>query len=143
LLKSSQSFQSNFFDTGWEVFMPRILIIDDDADFRTATRMVMEHEGYEVIWAGNGKDGYEKALVLDPDLVILDVMMETTLEGLFLTKRIHNHPQTKDIPILMVSSFTEAGYSGFLEGEYNYIDSFLNKPVNPERLLNRVRSLLV
>ena len=61
--------------------MTKILIIDDDPDIVLATRIPLEARGYDIYVAHNGLDGLEKINAVHPDLIILDVMMETATEG--------------------------------------------------------------
>ena len=78
--------------------MSKILIVDDDPSFLDATQILMEHEGHQVVCASSGKNGFEAALVRHPDLVILDVMMETVLEGVQVSRKMHKNSATRDIP---------------------------------------------
>ena len=61
--------------------VPTILIIDDNPDMALAVSMPLEAAGYQVAWAQSGREGLEKVLELAPDLIILDVMMETSTAG--------------------------------------------------------------
>ena len=65
--------------------MPKILLIDDDADIVEAVKIVLESKGYTVITANEGDAGYKKAETERPDLVILDVMMKTKDQGFQIT----------------------------------------------------------
>lgn len=123
--------------------MSKILIVDDDPDFMNATRILMEHEGHQVKCATGGKNGYETAIDIDPDLVILDVMMESVLEGVSVSRKMHKNPSTSEIPIVMVSSIAQTDYAAlFPTDEYIYIDAYLNKPVDPTMLIKKVRRIL-
>jgi len=123
--------------------MSKILIVDDDPDFINATRILMEHEGHQVKCATGGKIGYETVKEIDPDLVILDVMMESILEGISVSRKMHMNPDTSDIPIVMVSSIAQTDYAAlFPTDEYIYIDAYLNKPVDPTMLIKKVRRVL-
>ncbi|MFL7812441.1 MAG: PleD family two-component system response regulator [Anaerolineales bacterium] len=123
--------------------MSKILIVDDDPHFGDAAQILMEHDGHQVERAFSGKEGLQKAVDNRPDLVILDVMMETVLEGVTLTKKLHQNPRTTDIPVLMVSSIANSDYAGlFPTDEYIYIDAFLTKPVDPVRMVRKVHRIL-
>ena len=123
--------------------MSKILIVDDDPDFANATRILMEHEGHEVEWSPGGRQGYQEVIKTDPDLVILDVMMETVLEGVSVSRKMHQNPDTTDIPIMMVSSIALTDYAAlFPTDEYIYIDAYLNKPVDPTMFVKKVRRIL-
>lgn len=122
---------------------PLILIVDDDPDFVEACRLVLENAGYRVSAAANGEQGVQAMRRQQPDLVILDVMMSSILDGLNASMRIKSERGLARTPILMVSSITSSEYAGmFPTDEYIPVANFLSKPVGPEQLLSEVRRLL-
>jgi len=123
--------------------MTKILVVDDDPDFLETTRMVLEAAWYEVITAADGDQGLARSRVENPDLVILDVIMSTVLDGLSMSQRMSEDPEQAAIPILMVTSIANSDYRDlFPTDEYVHIDDFVSKPVAPEDLLQRVSCLL-
>lgn len=82
----------------------KILIIDDDPDITEAMRLVLENEGYNVENARDGTEGLEQIKSSRPDLIILDVMMNTLNEGFVLSRELKKKPEYKNIPILMITS---------------------------------------
>lgn len=123
--------------------MSKILIVDDDADFVEATRLILEPQGYEVISAANGDQGLVKVRQEKPDLVILDVVMSSVLDGLHMSEMMYNDPAYREIPILMVTSIANIDYAAlFPTDESIHIDVFLSKPVSSERLLSEVKRLI-
>ena len=90
--------------------MAKILIIDDDVDIVTAARLTLESAKHQVISASSGKEGLEKIKAEHPDLIILDVMMETHTEGFQLALKLHSPDPSselkefKNTPILMMSA---------------------------------------
>jgi CheY-like chemotaxis protein len=123
--------------------MAKILVVDDDPDFLEATRMVLEPAGHEVITATDGDEGLERSREEEPDLVILDVIMSTVLDGLSMSQRMGEDPGQASIPILMVTSIANSDYRElFPTDEYIHIDDFVSKPIAPDDLLNRVDRLL-
>ena len=123
--------------------MSKILIIDDDPSFLDATQILMEHEGHQVECASSGKNGFEAALERHPDLVILDVMMETILAGVEISEKMQRNPLTRNIPILMVSAISRTDEANLLPRiESIYIDSFLTKPVDPTMFVQKIRRIL-
>ncbi len=123
--------------------MNKILIVDDDPDFVEATRMVLESAGYQVATAADGDEGLRKAKEERPDLVILDVIMKTVLDGLHMSQEMANDPEQHDTPILMVTSIANRDYAAlFPTDEYIHIDGFISKPVSPDELLKRVSTML-
>ncbi|MBC8403245.1 MAG: response regulator [Candidatus Marinimicrobia bacterium] len=128
--------------------MPKkILIIDDDIDLVEAMRITLESGGYEVIDAQEGIKGFEMLKIEQPDLLILDVMMGTQDEGFHLSYQIRNSEETKDIPIIMVTAV--GAQTGFVfdpvkDENFLPVDEYLEKPVNPQALLDTVkRNLLI
>jgi CheY-like chemotaxis protein len=123
--------------------MSKILIIDDDPCFLDAVQILMKHEGHQVECASSGRNGFEAALAGHPDLVILDVMMESVLEGVKVSRYLHQNPATKDIPILMVSAITRTEEADQFPQEGKlFIESYLTKPVDPTMFVQKVRQIL-
>lgn len=123
--------------------MSTILIIDDDPDFVNATRIVLEKEGHKVEKSTGGKEGFQKARKISPDLVILDVMMDSVLDGVSVSRKMNEDDATRDIPIVMVTSIANTDYAElFPTDEYIHIDAFLSKPIDPEKLIKRIRRIL-
>lgn len=123
--------------------MSRILIVDDDPDFVEATRMVLETKGYEVISASDGDQGLTETQKEKPNLVILDVMMASVLDGLTMSWKMYEDPELRSIPILMVTSIANTDYAAlFPTDEYIHIDGFMSKPISPDKLLNAVGRLI-
>jgi CheY-like chemotaxis protein len=123
--------------------MSKILIVDDDPDFVNATQIVLEKEGYKVKSAAGGNEGYLKALKQKPDLVILDVMMDSVLDGVSISRKMHIDPATSEIPIVMVTSIANTDYAElFPTDEYIHIDAFLSKPISPDKLIKKIRRIL-
>lgn len=124
---------------------PRILIIDDDVDFIDLNKAVLENNGYEVVTAFSGREGMDKVRFEQPDLIVLDLMMEKHDTGFTFAKSIKADPVYKKIPILMLTSVAgETGY-GFTQEQDGYwmkTDEFLNKPVVPEDLIVKIGALL-
>jgi CheY-like chemotaxis protein len=124
----------------------KILIIDDDPDITEAMAVVLENRGYEVRSAQDGTEGMERLKQAKPDLIILDVMMRTSQEGFEFSRELKNHAEYKDIPILMLTGVkqktgldfkTAAGDPAWLP-----VEEFLDKPVKPNVLLEKVKNLL-
>jgi len=123
--------------------MGKILIVDDDPDFVEATRIVLERGGYEVTSAANGDEGLQTVRALKPDLIILDVIMSSILDGLNVSQQLFQDPEHSGIPIIMVTSIANTDYAAlFPTDEYVHISAFLTKPVLPEQLLRQVQTLL-
>ncbi len=130
---------------------PKILIIDDDPDIVEAMRMPLEANTYEVISAKSGKEGLQKVKDEVPDLIILDVMMETETEGFHVAYKLRSeeseseYKEYKNIPILMltaISSKTGMKFSLEKDEEFLQVDDFVEKPIQPKELLEKVSKLL-
>ncbi len=122
-----------------------ILIIDDDADLVEIIRTVLEQNGYTVLSASNGTEGLTKVETQRPDLIILDVMMDTVTEGFQVSYKLKNNPALKNIPILMLTSVSQhTGYkfSKERDGDFIAADEFCEKPIQPKDLLQKVQKLL-
>ncbi len=123
--------------------MAKILIVDDDPDFVEATRIVLEKAGHSTLSAASGNECYQKMKSEKPDLVILDVIMDTVLDGLTITQRIHEDEEINQIPIIMVTSIANTDYAAlFPTDEYIHINAFMSKPVEPAELIRQINKLL-
>jgi CheY-like chemotaxis protein len=123
--------------------MSKILIVDDDPDFVEATRIVLEQHGHETTNAANGDEGLQAVRTEKPDLIILDVIMSSVLDGLNVSQELQEDPEHKDIPILMVTSIANTDYAAlFPTDEYVHISAFLTKPISPDQLMSQVNRLL-
>jgi CheY-like chemotaxis protein len=123
----------------------KILIVDDDADFRAATRVALEGEGHEVIEAPSAREGIERAREAKPDLIVLDIMMESPIEGYSAVHALHDHEDSAGIPIIMVSSIQDDPSTLFpMAGEMPMIspDAYFTKPLDIGPFLDCVRRML-
>ena len=122
----------------------KVLLVDDDADFVKMNGVTLEANGYEVISACNGAECLEKARAERPDLIILDVMMTTDSEGFGVARKLRKECEaTKDIPIIMLTSVHQRYPFDFGPDEtWLPVQTFLDKPVPPDRLLREVRAHL-
>jgi len=129
--------------------MPKILVIEDDLDMVTAIRMPLEANGYEVFHAATGEEGLQKVKEVEPDLIILDVMMETTTAGFQVSLQLRNpdpaseYAAYRDIPILMLTAIHTTTSLRFGPDEaYLPVDDFVDKPIDPDVLLEKVQALI-
>jgi CheY-like chemotaxis protein len=129
--------------------MAKILIIDDDPDIILAVKLNLEAAGYQVIEAQNGVEGLKKVKTERPDLIILDVMMDTTTEGFQVTLKLRSpdpaseYAAFRDIPILMLTAIHSTTPLRFGPDEdYLPVDEFVDKPIDLDDLVRKVASLL-
>lgn len=126
-----------------------ILIIDDDPDLRLTLRLPLEAEGYSVSEARNVLEGRAVVKQTKPDLIILDVMMDTTTAGFQFALDLHS-PDPKSefkefskVPIIMLTAIHSTTPLRFTPDEdYLPVQIFLEKPVEPEILLKKVHEFL-
>ena len=123
----------------------RILVVDDDADLRQVTDMVLSKAGYEVLQAASRHEAEEKLRSEKVDLIILDVMMETDTEGFHLAYRIRQDKKLRHIPIIMLTCIEEktgAALEPKAADDYLPVQAFLRKPLDPTELEAQVAKLL-
>ena len=114
----------------------KILVIDDDQDFRTAVRSLLESHGYEVLEAASGHEGLQMVVKHNPDAILLDIMMESTVEGYGVTYALKYQDEYADfrqLPVFMVSSIEESPDERFpMSAEVEMIrpDLYLTKPLD-------------
>ena len=127
----------------------KILIIDDDDDLVHALRLPLEAAGYRVSQAASGNEGLQKIKEVNPDLIIIDVMMDTTTEGFHVSLALRSpdpKSEYKDysrIPILMLTSIHTTTTLRFgPDKDYLPVDAFIEKPIEPAELLKKVREHL-
>ena len=119
----------------------KVLLIDDDQDFRVSVRSLLETRGYEVLEAGSGHEGLRQVLEHKPDVILLDVMMETSVEGYGVTHALKyrdEYAAHRHVPILMISSVEESPDERFpMSAEVEMIrpDTYLTKPLDIPRFL--------
>jgi CheY-like chemotaxis protein len=119
----------------------KVLLIDDDQDFRTSVRSLLEGHGYQVVEAASGHEGLRMIVEHKPDAVLLDIMMETTVEGYGVThalKYLDEYAEYRTMPVLMVSSIEESPDERFPmspEAEMIRPDTYLTKPLDITRFL--------
>lgn len=117
----------------------RVLIVDDNQQNCELIEAYLSAEPCETEMAYDGQEAIDKVRSFHPDLVLLDIMMPK-MSGYEVCKLLKKDPQTRDIPILMVTALNEMGD---IEKAVNAgCDDFLTKPVNRLELTTRVRSLL-
>lgn len=123
----------------------KVLIIDDDQDYRASTRSLLESQGYLVTEASSGKEGLKKALEQKPDIIVVDIMMECDAEGYGVTQALKHqeaYADCRNIPVLMISSIDLSPDERFaMAGEVGMIrpDFYLTKPLDIPKFLEVVQ----
>jgi formate transporter len=121
----------------------KILVVDDDPDFVDLSRRILAKAGYQVSAARDGQQALQMMRTERPDLVMLDVMMATPLEGMAVAREMATDPSLRAIPVVMVSSIDSSQYAGMLPDDLHIpIDAWISKPIDPDHLLHTVRRFL-
>jgi CheY-like chemotaxis protein len=124
---------------------PKILIVDDNQDFLFAMETLLKRNGFQTLTADNGEKGFDLAQKEQPDLILLDVMMETLYSGFEVCRRLKLDPQLRKIPIIGISGMAdEIGihFDKQRDEEYFSPDEFFEKPVDKVKLLDRIKELV-
>lgn len=122
----------------------RILIVDDDPDLVEAVSMLLESEGMEPLAAYGGTEGLDMARSENPDLIVLDIMMPDK-DGYQVAKELAADEGLCNIPVIMLTAVTEyvtkTSYSHG-SGKELVADDFFEKPVDPQKLVERIVQLM-
>jgi len=133
--------------------MPKkILIVDDDPDIILFLSTVLQDNGYHTMEATNGQEGLEMLKTEHPDLILLDLMMPKK-SGISLLSDLKKDPENRHIPVIMVTgvsgetghdlaSFFKHGSTGDQKSNAMIPEGYIEKPVDPEKLLEMVTKLL-
>ncbi len=124
----------------------RLLIIDDDPDFVDAIRSILEGANYLVDIAHNPKDGLQALSSREYDLLLLDIMMGRGAEGIMIARKMRRDARLREIPVLIITGIREQIAFLFpgqpLHPHFLPVDELVEKPVEPQFLLERVEALL-
>jgi two-component system alkaline phosphatase synthesis response regulator PhoP len=124
----------------------QLLIIDDDPDFVAGIKAILDGAGYDSDVAHNPKDGFAALKAKHYDLLLLDIMMGRGAEGVMMARKIRKDPRLKGLPVLIITGIREqvaflfpgqAVHPGFVP-----VNELLEKPVEPDLLLERVAAML-
>jgi CheY-like chemotaxis protein len=127
----------------------RIMLVDDDPDLRLTLRLPLEAAGYEVVEATSFSQGQKLVKEVKPDLIVLDVMMDTATAGFQFALDLHSadpdseFKEFRETPIIMLTAIHSTTPLRFSpDDDFLPVNVFLEKPVEPEELLDKVRELL-
>lgn len=129
--------------------MAKILMIDDDSDCVAGMRILLESRGHEVFAASSGEEGLARVKQIGPDLIVLDVMMDTRTEGFHVSLRLRDRSPDSEfaawrsVPILMLTSIHQTTRLRFGPDEdYLPVDALLEKSVPFDVILQKIEELL-
>ena len=117
---------------------PTVLVVDDDPVIVKLLQVNFEMEGYNVITAGDGEEGLERARAENPDVMLLDVMMPK-INGLQVASTLKGDATTAGIPIVLLSAKAQAAD---VQAGKAVADEYITKPFDPLELLDRVSKLI-
>lgn len=121
--------------------MAKILIVDDDPDITFTTSLFLKKAQHDVQTASNRADGMQAIEEGNPDLIILDVMMEQADDGIAMAQELRR--QGCETPILMLTSVGRVtGFKYDEDRELVPVDAFFEKPIQPDQLIAKVNELL-
>lgn len=119
----------------------KVLAIDDEESIIDFIKLGLHYEGFQVESASDGEQGIIAAQRINPDVIILDIMMPPPgIDGLEVCRRLRANPTTSDIPILMLTARDEVGDK--IVGLQTGADDYLTKPFDFYELLERIRAIL-
>jgi CheY-like chemotaxis protein len=125
--------------------MAKILVVDDDPDMRLAIGSVLKSRSYEIVEARDGEEALARLKEEKPDLMLLDLLLPK-MDGFAVVKELKNTQEKyPNIPILIISSVREEASHRRYELEVGHklnIDEYIEKPIEPFILLQRVERLL-
>jgi len=122
-----------------------ILVVDDDPDIVETSKTILETAGYKVETAANGTEALAKARSKKPDLVILDIMMDKETEGFHVSYEMKSSDETKEIPVIILTAVGKKSgfkFSPQTDEDYLPVDAYMEKPLEPKKLLAAVADLL-
>jgi DNA-binding response OmpR family regulator len=117
----------------------RILIVDDSKTALMMTQMILRRHPYELITAVDGRDGVEKAVAENPDLILMDVVMPN-MDGFSAVKAIRSIESVRAIPIIMVT--TRGEVDNVERGYDRGCNDYITKPVDGVELLAKIVNLI-
>jgi CheY-like chemotaxis protein len=119
----------------------KVMVVDDEEDFVEVISVTLESNGFEVVSANSGAEAQEKIPEENPDVIVLDVMMETHTKGFEVARWLRGREDTKEIPIIMLTGVNQEYPFDFGPDDmWLPVDKFINKPVPAERLLAEVQN---
>lgn len=121
--------------------MAKLLIIEDDGDLQQVLSVVFNREGYEMHYAFNGKEGYEKMLSVQPDVVLLDLMLPV-LNGVEVLKLVTTNTSIKDIPIIVMTAHGDKAEMLEHSIKAQGVRAYLKKPFELGDIRSLVRRML-
>lgn len=120
----------------------KILVIDDEPDMLNYLGTYLQDNGFEIIKASNGKEGFEKAKTIHPDLITLDITMPEE-SGVRALRNFQESEETKDIPVIIITGISK-DFKKFIHTRKSVKppDAYMEKPIEPSELLAKINEIL-
>jgi CheY-like chemotaxis protein len=127
-----------------------VLIVDDDIDFVETTEIVLRSKGYETRTAHDGEEALKKVMEKAPDIMLLDIMMKTKGDGIWVSEEIRSKESTREIPIIMITAVNQdADMLKYhfekdvgMDSSYIPVNAFMEKPIEIKDLLAEIKKLI-
>ncbi len=125
-----------------------VLIVDDDPDFVETIEIVLQGNGYETRTANDGEEALKKVKEKAPDIILLDIMMKTKGDGIWVSEKIRSEEDLKEIPIIMITAVNQDAemakfhFEQESDMEYMPVNVFMEKPIEIEELLEEINKLI-
>jgi len=124
----------------------RLLMIDDDPDFVSGIKAILDAANFEVDVAYNPKDGLNALQAKQYDLLLLDIMMGRGAEGVMIARKLRKDAKLREMPVLIITGMREQ-IAFLFPGEpihprFVEVDELVEKPVEPKMLIDKVNNLI-
>ncbi|MCK4504735.1 MAG: response regulator [Candidatus Aegiribacteria sp.] len=127
-----------------------VLIVDDDIDFVETIEIVLKSNGYETRTAYNGEEALKKVMEKAPDIMLLDIMMKTKGDGIWVSEKIKADKSIKDFPIIMITAVNQDAdmvkyhfeKDAGKDSKYIPVNTFMEKPIEIDELLAEINKLI-
>ncbi len=129
----------SFFGLKKKADKTKILIVDDEPDLVQTLRDRLEMNGYNIITAGNGREGLEKVLQEKPNIVLLDVIMPI-MDGLETLEALRKHPETKNVAVIMLTARSQR--QDIVRAKVCGITDYVVKPFDLTELIEKIENIV-
>ena len=121
----------------------KVLVVEDEVDVRTYISTLFQDQGYGILTAENGKEGFELAKKEKPDLITLDIAMPSQ-SGMRTFRMFKDSEELKSIPVIIITGMGEdvSSFINRLKGFSSKPEGFMGKPIDEEKLIKMVSDLI-
>ncbi len=119
--------------------MKTALVIEDNADNMELMTLILEQNGYKVLKAETGQQGFDVALEARPDFILLDIQLPD-MDGLEVLKKIRSSEIDGDIPVIAVTSYAMVGDREKMMAAG--CNGYIEKPIDPEKIIGQIREII-